>query len=494
MPTTPRMRWPFPAENQDPWYDALESFFEAADLSVYASRESENLIITGGGDVSYASGVVSWTDDLAVLAPITGFNWLAVAASVTIEDGYLLWFDAVRAPSTNMTVVLQASPQLPLSDTAVLLAVRRGDTLFWRNGAGIADGETLNPLAFGAAGGGGGGTGDVTGPVSVVDRTIAVWDGTSGDTLADSGLMVNGRILSAPDAVAGNSVEIEGGSATAGIGGRVAIRGGFPSAGGGAGGAVDIEVGESDGVDVTGENITLTAADATGTGLGGHVRVRAGLSPGSTGGSIQLRVGEGADAANDGLVVLQQTPSSNRAVRLRFIADDNGTIDIKAPAVSNADYALTLPDDVGGAGTVLQNDGSGALSWASVPTTPTGVTEIDETLSVADATPTTIHTFTPSFTESRGYFVYEVLVTMIGFGGTYATFKTLASFTYSGIDGFAEREVLHVSGPLRSDPTFDLTFVLVGPDIEMQVTGGADPTLWRAVGRIQLIEDTWAEA
>jgi len=282
MPTTPRLRWPFPAENQDPWYDALLSFFEAADLSAYASRETENLVLTGGGDVAYDAGVVSWTADLAVLAPITGFHWVMVATSVTIEDGQLLWFDAIRAPSGNTTVVPQVAAQLPLSDTAVLLAVRRGTTLYWRNGAGLENGTLLNPLAFTASTGGGGGT-------------------------------------------------------------------------------------------------------------------------------------------------------------------------------------------------------------------PAEVTEIDELLLVANATPTNIHNYIAPSLENRASIVYEVLVTMIGWGGTYATFKTLATFTRQG-GTITEREVLHVSGPLRSNPAFDLTFFIDGLSIDMRVTGGADPTRWRVLGRVQAIDYTWAEA
>ena len=543
MPTTPRLRWPFPAENQDPWYDALLSFFEAADLSAYASRETENLVLTGGGDVAYSAGVVSWTADLAVLAPITGFHWVMVATSVTIEDGQLLWFDAIRAPSGNTTVVPQVAAQLPLSDTAVLLAVRRGTTLYWRNGAGLENGTLLNPLAFTASTGGGetntasnvgvgegeifkakvgvdlrfrtllqgtgitlttgadevtidatGGGGGVAGPVSSTDNAIAVWDQTGGDTLRDSELTVIIRTLSTPDAATGNAVVIRGGAATAGEGGPVQLYGGAPSVSGGSGGGIDIAAGVGSGANVAGAPVYISAADAIGTSNGGSVTLYAGKS-GLLGGHIELQAGRGTNAASDGTITIIPVTGTNRAARLRFVADDNGTIDIKAPAVSLANYGLVLPDDQGAASTFLQNDGSGNLSWAAGGGggVPAEVTEIDELLLVANATPTTIHTYVAPTLENRASIVYEVLVTMIGWGGTYATFKTLATFTrQSGT--ITEREVLHISGPLRSNVAFNLTFVITGTDIAMRVTGGADPTRWRALGRIQAIDYTWAEA
>ncbi len=41
-----------------------------------------------------------------------------------------------------------------------------------------------------AAGGGGGGSGDVSGPVTSTDNAVPRWDGTGGDTLQDSGVLI----------------------------------------------------------------------------------------------------------------------------------------------------------------------------------------------------------------------------------------------------------------------------------------------------------------
>ena len=95
--------------------------------------------------------------------------------------------------------------------------------------------------------------------------------------------------------------------------------------------------------------------------------------------------------------------------------------------------------------------------------------------------------------EARASVVFDVLVTMIGYGGEYATFKTLDTFAYA-YGSVSEVEVLHVSGPLRSNASYDLTFLIVGTQISMVVTGPGLGSKWRATGQIQLVDSTWPEA
>lgn len=54
-------------------------------------------------------------------------------------------------------------------------------------------------VALGA--GGGGGSGDITGPATSTDNALALWDGTGGDTLQDSGITSNGSDLTIPGSI-----------------------------------------------------------------------------------------------------------------------------------------------------------------------------------------------------------------------------------------------------------------------------------------------------
>lgn len=73
-----------------------------------------------------------------------------------------------------------------------------------------------------------------------------------------------------------------------------------------------------------------------------------------------------------GNLLLQNAAGSQPTLQLSE-DPDNGTnkITIQAPAALTADYTLTLPIDDGDTNQVLQTDGSGVLSWASVASTVT---------------------------------------------------------------------------------------------------------------------------
>ena len=155
MPNTPRMRWPFPAENTKPHYDALVSLYAQQDASGYASREDRHIIIQGGGDLEYeaTTGVLSWASNIELLAAITGFNWVLPAGQVTLDDGELFYVDLVRAPTLNRTIAATVASQVPSTDIALLIGARRGDKVYFRNGSAISDGEILGDISSGGGGG-----------------------------------------------------------------------------------------------------------------------------------------------------------------------------------------------------------------------------------------------------------------------------------------------------------------------------------------------------
>jgi len=148
MSNTPRMNWPFPNENQDPWYIALENFAKALDASGYASREDRQLILFGGGTITWSAtgSTLTWSAPIQIISPISGFLLSMAAGSVTIEDGQVLFVSLVRAPTLNRTVEAQVENQVPQTDLAYLLAARVGDSIYWRNGTSMGDGDSMSGL------------------------------------------------------------------------------------------------------------------------------------------------------------------------------------------------------------------------------------------------------------------------------------------------------------------------------------------------------------
>ena len=159
MPLSPRMAWSYPSDGQDPWYEKFQDMVRQIDASAFASREDRHVQLMEGGNVSFtaASGVLDWSADLEILAGITGFSWVLEAQSVVLEDGDILYVDLVRAPTARTVLAPIITNQIPSSDRALFLAIRRDSRVYWRDGYVINDGDST-PLYEPGSGGAGGNT------------------------------------------------------------------------------------------------------------------------------------------------------------------------------------------------------------------------------------------------------------------------------------------------------------------------------------------------
>ena len=158
MANSSRMKWPFPNERQRPWYDAFEDFVAALDASGYASREDRHIVLTNGGTITWTVGTstVEWDSSIDIVAPITGFKWQVDAASFTLDDGELVYVTIPRAPTKTTSVVATKATQVPSTDSALLLCIRVGNRVYFRNGVQLDDGASLTGIGSGSGGGGGG--------------------------------------------------------------------------------------------------------------------------------------------------------------------------------------------------------------------------------------------------------------------------------------------------------------------------------------------------
>ncbi len=139
MPISNRQKWAYPNEDQDPWFVLFDGTIQAQDASVYALRETLNSLVMNGGTFTFsASGnSLDWTTTIDVLAAPTGRLWQAPAAGVTLNEGEMVFVTMSRAPVQNVGVSVETAAALPdvLRDDRVVLAVRRGNRCYFRNGA-----------------------------------------------------------------------------------------------------------------------------------------------------------------------------------------------------------------------------------------------------------------------------------------------------------------------------------------------------------------------
>lgn len=148
MANSPRMRWPYPSAGVDPWYDAFENFVTAQDASTYALDEAKNIILSGGGVISWSaiSGVLSWGAALTLNSAGSGVLESIPAGNVTVpNDGDFGFVTFVSASQENVTLTMQVASFLPDHDpdNALVIFKRKDGRIYFRNGAVLQDGESV---------------------------------------------------------------------------------------------------------------------------------------------------------------------------------------------------------------------------------------------------------------------------------------------------------------------------------------------------------------
>lgn len=150
MAKTPRMQWPVPGQHLDPWYDAFVAMMGEVDADAFAAREDRNILLTGGGTISFSTmtGVLSWSAAIELVAP-TGFLLTIDTGNITLAEGEVLYVVIPRGAAAGATLTPAKTTNisaLPNHRDVLALAVRRLNAVWWRTGP------------FGGGGSGGAGT------------------------------------------------------------------------------------------------------------------------------------------------------------------------------------------------------------------------------------------------------------------------------------------------------------------------------------------------
>lgn len=155
---SPRMQWPYPSQEDDPWFDYFQDFIRALDSSGYAHREDRSIIWTGGGTLSWslASETFEWTETINIYSPI-GSRLLQIAAGTVADwaEGEVVYVMLTRQPLENASASFVKQSQLPDNDNAMAVAIRIGDVIYFRTGISLEDGNTSDGIAPVPGGSGG---------------------------------------------------------------------------------------------------------------------------------------------------------------------------------------------------------------------------------------------------------------------------------------------------------------------------------------------------
>lgn len=155
MPTSARMGYPYPAKDQDPWDATFNDFVNAVDQADFAGREDRHFMITKGGTLSFtaSSGLLTWSDAIELTSALTGFLIRIAAGSLSgILEGDYLYVDLVRGPTGNIGVVLNKAQQVPSTNSAFAIGIRKDGRIYFRTGAVLGDGDSLPIFETGGTG------------------------------------------------------------------------------------------------------------------------------------------------------------------------------------------------------------------------------------------------------------------------------------------------------------------------------------------------------
>jgi hypothetical protein len=135
------MKFTYPEEYADPFWDDFEALIREADKATYMNKIKGNLIIGGGGSVVFnsVSGLLSWTEDFVIPLPQFGFGLTVsfgpdgATRQAGLIDGSALVVEIPFAMTQNETRTFSVVSQLTAtSNTQWVAGIRIGDKVYFR--------------------------------------------------------------------------------------------------------------------------------------------------------------------------------------------------------------------------------------------------------------------------------------------------------------------------------------------------------------------------
>lgn len=151
MALVPRLNLQYPDENDNPFFEKIKSFFEGLDSHIFANMADRNTVLLGGGGVllNSTTGVLSWSSDLLLVDAVSGYSIRIVAANATLADGEMLYVDTARVLSEEAIATAEVATSVGVGAGKILLALREGNTVVFRNGAVLGPDQTTNLIEQG---------------------------------------------------------------------------------------------------------------------------------------------------------------------------------------------------------------------------------------------------------------------------------------------------------------------------------------------------------
>lgn len=163
MVFSPRLHWPLPPTRSASWFNSFNGLINNIDSAVYALRENDGVVISGGGSFLFdpSTDTLTWSAALQLTAAFTGFFWTIPASTLTVPDGAFISIQLSHSPTEHQTVQFDVSLKIPNNDLVLFVAHRQGDRIYWRTGVILQAGVAVELF--------------ITGPVAPVTVEDPAW-------------------------------------------------------------------------------------------------------------------------------------------------------------------------------------------------------------------------------------------------------------------------------------------------------------------------------
>lgn len=142
---------PYPSEGDDPWWTVWESFMAALDAGLHAAWEDSGLTLFTAGYLLYkpTGSTLTWSAEIAIYDPRTGFRVKVAAGSVAMTSGQVAYVAIPRNMAADTVGTVVAASSLPSdADSFPLAILPQIGTVYacvFRDGTLLADGVPFWP-------------------------------------------------------------------------------------------------------------------------------------------------------------------------------------------------------------------------------------------------------------------------------------------------------------------------------------------------------------
>jgi len=161
---TPRNKFPYPEEREEPFYDTFRAGMLAEDNAHWANADNGNLVFWSNAEFSWdaPTDTLSWDDVIYVSGLADSFPAHIPAGSMVIRPSEVVFFQMPRFLQAVTALTLYRGNRIFLDGARLhdlrLFVMRRADTVYFQGQLSMTNGQT-GPLFGGGLGGGGGGGG-----------------------------------------------------------------------------------------------------------------------------------------------------------------------------------------------------------------------------------------------------------------------------------------------------------------------------------------------